>query len=426
MSDSTPPPGLLVPSVTSPPRTTAPTPPPPDPDPRHGRGRLLGLGLFTLLLAGALAFGAWRHFIRYRQVMETAENRRNFVPKVRVGQVRASGGMIRVILPATTSAFEEAGIFSRASGYVEKRYVDIGSRVKTGQLLAEITAPELDRQIAQAEATLGQTEAALRQTQANMELARVTYERDAKLVAQGYLSVQQGDVDRLNYQALLGSVGASQANVAAQREQVWVLRQQKAYQRVVAPFDGVVTRRNIDTGSLVQADAVSATAMFTLARDNVIRIQLHVPQDAAFGLAPGVPAVVRVPELPARTFPGTVTRLAEALQPDTRTLLAEIDVQNPDGALSPGIYCTVELRIPRKSPSLIVPGQAVIFDRKGLHVAVVEDGVAHIRDITEIRDLGTEVEVSAGVADGDKVILTPPVDLRDGDRVEIRPDAPPR
>jgi len=387
--------------------------------------RLLGLGLLMLVLC-SLAFGAWRHFTQYRQVMATAEALRNFIPNVRVGEVTASGETIRVILPATTSAFEEANIFSRASGYVEKRYVDIGSKVTAGQLLAEITAPELDRLIAQAEATLGQTEAALRQTQANMELAKVTYERDAKLVDQGYLSVQQGDVDRLNYQSLLGSVAASQANVEAQREQVRVLRQQKVYQRVVAPFDGVVTRRNIDNGSLVQADVASGTSMFTLAHGKVIRIQLHVPQDAAFGLAPGVAAVVRVPELPDRTFPGTVTRIAEALQPDTRTLLTEIDVQNPDGTLTPGIYCTVELRIPRKTASLIVPSQSIIFDRKGLHVAVVEDGVAHVRDIVEIRDLGTEVEVSSGVAAGDRVILNPPVDLRDGAKVQIRAESSPR
>lgn len=425
MSDRKPPPGMGLPET---PHTRAgenvgPSPTTDKTSSPTGR-RLLGLGLLALVL-GSLAFGAWKHFARYRQVMATAEELRNFVPNVRVGEVKASGETIRVILPATTSAFEEASIFSRASGYVEKRYVDIGSRVSAGQLLAEITAPELDRLIAQAEATLGQTEAALRQTQANMELAKVTYERDAKLVAQGYLSVQQGDVDRLNYQALLGSVAASQANVAAQQEQVRVLRQQKVYQRVVAPFDGIVTRRNIDNGSLVQADAASGTSMFTLAHGNVIRIQLHVPQDAAFGLAPGVAAVVRVPELP-ETFPGTVTRIAEALQPDTRTLLTEIDVQNPDGTLSPGIYCTVELRIPRKTASLIVPAQAVIFDRKGLHVAVVEDGVAHIRDIAEIRDLGTEVEVSSGVAAGDQVILNPPVDLLDGARVQIRAESSPR
>jgi RND family efflux transporter MFP subunit len=203
-----------------------------------------------------------------------------------------------------------------------------------------------------------------------------------------------------------------------------VLNQQKAYQSVVAPFDGVITQRNIDIGSLVQADAASGTFLFTLMQSEVLRIQLYVPQDEAFGVAPGVEAVIRVPEIPGRDFPGKVTRIAEALQPGSRTLLTEIDVPNPDRVLSPGIYCNVELKIPRRTPSLIVPSEAVVFNRDGLNVAVVENGVAHIRHVTVVRDFGTTVEVSAGVKDGDQVILNPPVDLTDGHKVEIRP-APP-
>src|SRR6266446_10246085 len=150
----------------------------------------------------------------------------------------------------------------------------------------------------------------------------------------------------------------------------------------------------------------------------------HRGNNEAFGLSPGVDAVVRVPEMPGRNYPGTVTRIADALQPGTRTLLIEIDVANPDHALTPGTYCTVELQIPRKTPSLIVPSEAIIFNRDGLSVAVVEGGVAHIRRITEVRDFGTTVEVSQGVKDGAQVILNPPVDLTDGRKVEIRP-APP-
>jgi RND family efflux transporter MFP subunit len=138
---------------------------------------------------------------------------------------------------------------------------------------------------------------------------------------------------------------------------------------------------------------------------------------------PGVDAVVRVPEIPDRTFPGKVARIADALDPATRTLTTEIDVPNPDGELSPGIYCTVELKIPRRTPSLIVPAGAIVFDRDGLHVLVVENGVAHSRKITEIRDLGTEVEVSNGVKQGDQVVITPPVDLEDGNKVKIRATA---
>jgi RND family efflux transporter MFP subunit len=199
-----------------------------------------------------------------------------------------------------------------------------------------------------------------------------------------------------------------------------VLRQQKTYQQVVAPFDGVVTRRNIDVGSLVQADATSGTFMFTLTQSDVMRIRLYVPQDAAIGVKPGIDAVVRVPEIPDRRFTGKVTRIADAQDPATRTLMTEIDVPNPDGELSPGVYCTVELKVPRRTPSLILPAGAIVFDRDGLHVLVVENGVVHSRKITEIRDLGTEVEVSEGVKEGDQVVLSPPVDLEDGNKVQVR------
>jgi RND family efflux transporter MFP subunit len=198
------------------------------------------------------------------------------------------------------------------------------------------------------------------------------------------------------------------------------LRQQKAYQRVFTPFDGVVTRRNIDVGSLVQADATSGTFMFTLTQSDVMRIRLYVPQDGAIGVRPGVDAAVRVPEIPDHSFPGKVARIADALDPATRTLMTEIDVPNPDGELSPGLYCSVELKIPRRTPSLIVPAGAMVFDADGLHVLVVKNGIVHSRKITEIRDLGTEVEISKGVKQGDHVVLTPPVDLDDGSKVQVR------
>ena len=386
--------------------------------PRSGR-LLLGFGALLLLLGG-LAIGVWRHYALHLEVTATAEEHRDFVPSVRVAAVRASSGTMSVTLPATTSPFEAADIFARASGYIERRNVDIGSRVRAGDLLAVITAPELDHQIVQAEASLAQAKATHRQTKAKRELGQVTWARDATLVNQGWVTQQQGDTDRLNYAAQQQAVRAETAAIASQEAQLAVLRQQKAYQQVVAPFDGVVTRRNIDVGSLVQADATSGTFMFTLTQNDVLRIRLYVPQDAAIGVKPGVDAVVRVPEIPDRVFAGKVARIADALDPATRTLLTEIDVPNPDGELSPGIYCTVELKVPRRTPSLIVPAGAIVFDRDGLHALVVEDGVAHSSKITEIRDLGTEVEVSDGVKQGDQVVVTPPVDLKDGSKVQIR------
>ena len=386
--------------------------------PRRSRGRLLGLAAFSLLAVG-LALGAWRHDWQYPETRTAAAQRHEFVPKVRIGTVKASDPITLVSLPATTSAFSVANLFARASGYIEKRNVDIGDRVKEGQLLVQITAPELDHQIAQAEATLVQTKASVQQTQANLDLARITWARDKPLVAKEDLTPQQGSIDVQNLKALEAGLAVAQANEAAQEAQLKVLNQQKAYQRVVAPFDGVITQRNIDVGSLVQADATSGTFMFTIMQSNVIRTQVFVPQDQAFGLGPGVEAVVRVPEIPNRTFPGKVTRIADALQPDTRTMLTEIDIPNPDGALAAGIYCMVELHIPRKTPSLLVPAEAIILNRDGVLVAVVENGVAHIRKVSVARDLGTTVEVRDGVKAGDQVILNPAVNLVEGSKVRI-------
>jgi RND family efflux transporter MFP subunit len=387
---------------------------------RLSGGQRLAVGA-SLLLCAALVIGFWQHYRLHAQVMATAAQRRDFIPSVRTALVRASDSTMAVTWPGTTEAFEQANIYARASGYISRRDVDIGSHVKAGQLLVEITAPELEHQIAQAEATLTQMEATLQQARANRDLAQVTWDRDKPLVQKGWVTPQQGDTDRLTLQAREAAVAVAEANITAQQAQLRVLNQQKAYQSVIAPFDGVITQRNVDIGSLVQADATSGTFLFILMHSDVIRIQLYVPQDEAFGLGPGVDAVVRVPEMPGRDFPGKVTRIADALQPGTRTLLTEIDVPNPDHALSPGTYCTVELKIPRKTPSLIVPSEAIIFNRDGLSVAVVADGIARIRTITVVRDFGTTVEVSAGVKDGDQVILNPPVDLSDGHKVKVRP-----
>ena len=209
---------------------------------------------------------------------------------------------------------------------------------------------------------LAQARASRRQAKANRELARVTWGRDSVLMKQGWTTQQQGDADRLNYQAQQQAARASDDTIKSQEAQLLVLRQQKAYQQVVAPFDGIVTRRNIDVGTLVQADTTSGTFMFTLSQSSVLRIQL-APQDAAIGVKPGIDAVVRVPEVRGRSFPGKVTRIAVALDPSTRTLP------------------------------------------------------------TEVRDLGTEVEVSDGVKAGDQVVLTPPVDLGEGGKVQVRAPA---
>ena len=415
-----PPPRPLLPA----PDRDAPESPQSDPTGRGGSGRrLLGLGVF-LLFTAALALGVWRHYEQHRQVIDTAEQQANFVPSVRVEAVAQRLGRLHVTLPATTLAFEAANIYARASGYVLQRYVDIGDHVTAGQLLAEITAPEVEAQVAQYQNSLQQAQATVRQNEAQRASTDVTSKRISVLAKDSWATQELADTDRYNFQAQQHATTAAEYNAAATEQQLKYYNQQKIYQQVVAPFDGVITQRNIDVGSLITADAAGGTSMFSLTHSDVIRVWVYVPQDSAFGVKPGVEAVIRVPAMPNLTFHGKVARIADALQPGTRTLLTEVDVPNPDGALQPGVYCTVQLKIPRQSPALIVPASAIIFNQNGMQVAVVENGVAHLRKIAITTDSGTEVEVNEGVKDGDKVILQPPVNLADADKVQIIPEPP--
>jgi RND family efflux transporter MFP subunit len=385
---------------------------------RRWGARVFAVGAF-LLLAGGVALGAWRHYSQQQGVIATAEEERDFVPSVRVATVKASPAVISVTLPATTAAFAQAEIYARATGYIGKRLVDIGDRVKEGQLLAELAVPEQDDQISQNEAMRNQLQSALDQAQANLKLAQVTWDRDHPLVNEGWATQQQGTIDVQTLKANDAAVGVARANIAAQDKLLMTLRQNRNYALVTAPFNGVITQRNVDVGSLVQGNANTGTFMFEVMQRDVIRVFVYVPQDAAFGVAPGVDAIVRVPEIPNREFLGRVTRIADALQSGTRTLLTEIDIPNPDDALAPGVYCTVELKIPRQTPSLVVPAEGIIFNRNGLQVAVVNDGKAEIRTIRVARDFGTWVEADAGVMSGDRVILNPPVNLVDGGQVRV-------
>jgi multidrug efflux pump subunit AcrA (membrane-fusion protein) len=227
-------------------RGAEPAPLPRDKAGRRPRGWLLG-ATAMLLLAGGLGYGGWQDYAQRQQVAATAQQQRDFVPEVLVGPVRPSSATVEVTLPATTFAYEVANIFARANGYIQNRNVDIGDHVKAGDVLAELTAPELDHQISQNQATLVQAQATLRQNQASKQLAQVTNDRIGTLVKQGWATTQLGDTDRLSLEAQDAAVGVAQANIEAQQSLIKVLTQQKAYQRVVAPFDGVITQRAVDT-----------------------------------------------------------------------------------------------------------------------------------------------------------------------------------
>src|SRR6516225_8780508 len=355
MNDLAQPPLLKRPPplLPEPDRHTAP--PPSAPGGRGGIGRrLLGLGVLVLLMA-ALALGIWWHYEQRREVMDTAAEQAHFVPSVRVENVRQHLGRLHVTLPATTLGFEEANIYARASGYVLKRYVDIGDHVKAGQLLAEITAPEVEAQVAQYQNSLQAAQATQRQNAAQRASTDVTSRRIAVLAKDGWATLENRDTDWYNFQAQKHATSAAEYSAAALDQQLKYFNQQKIYQQVIAPFDGEITQRNIDVGSLITADAAGGTSMFSLQRGDVIRIWVYVPQEDAFGVRPGIEAVVRVPAMPNLTFHGKVARIADALEPGTRTQLTEVDVPNPEGKLQPGVYCTVVLKIPRASPALIVP-----------------------------------------------------------------------
>lgn len=386
---------------------------------RRVLGRVIALAIFVLL---ALIGAGSVHQIALRQSAQAAivalEDR---VPEVRVLPVIATMTPRTLSLPGNTQPFERATLYARASGYIGEREVDIGSRVKEGDLLATITAPEIDDQLSQARAQLVQANAALDQAEAQAALAQATNQRTAKLVQDGWQTRQQGDQDRFSLAAQRASVSVAQANIRAAQAQVARLEKQQGYERVVAPFDGVITARNVDVGSLVTADSSTGTPLFSIARINVLRVQVYVPQDAVSGVKDGIATEVTVPEMPGRVFKGTVARTADALQADTRTLLVELDVDNADGALTAGLYCTVRFDVPRPTPSIVIPSEALIFSRDGLQVALFDNGTARLRTVRLDHDDGANVSIAEGLQPADQIIVSPPVDLVDGARVQPAP-----
>ena len=383
------------------------------------RPRRLGLIVLAALLglAALVAYGVFSHAQRREAALETEKQQEDSVPIVRIATVGVNSAPRVLDLPGSTEAFDAATVYARATGYISKRNVDIGSEVKAGDVLAVIAAPDLDQQLLQAEAQVAQLRAAIAQAQSNSQLAKVTNQRTQTLVVQGWQTKQQGDTDRLTAQAQAAAVQVAEANLQAGQAQVSRLKELTGFEKVVAPFDGFITQRHIDVGSLVTADQSTGTALFDIAHSEVLRTQIYVPQDAVFGLKDGASAEVRVPEIPGRVFHGTVARNANALTPGTRTRLTEVDVDNADGTLFPGLYCTVRLFIPRAQPVISIPAQALIFNKNGLTAAVYEDGIVRIRQLNLLADNGAEVDVLTGLKPEDKIILNPPINIRDGMRV---------
>jgi RND family efflux transporter MFP subunit len=380
--------------------------------------RMIGLGAIAAV-ALLVGFGAWSHSSRSADIIAVLEARKNAVPNVRTMTVVEDKAPRTIELPGNMAAFDTATLFARATGYISVRNVDIGSKVRKGDVLALIAAPDLDRQLDQAKAQLVQLQAAVEQAQADAELGRVTSARTSQLVVKGVSSAQQGDQDRLTFASRTAALAVARANVVAQQAAVNRLVQLTSFEQVTAPFDGVITGRFIDVGSLLIADnAFGATSLFSIARTDVLRVQVYVPQTDYFGIKDGDSATVTVPELPDRVFEGKVARNAKALAAGTRTLLTEVDVNNKDGVLTAGLYGIVHFQVRRSNPVVLIPSQAVIFNKDGLSAAVVSNGKVELRKLELEADNGVNVEVRIGLRPGDRVILSPPANIADGMRVQ--------
>ncbi|HEY1948985.1 MAG TPA: efflux RND transporter periplasmic adaptor subunit [Bryobacteraceae bacterium] len=355
------------------------------------------------------------------------------LPRATVMQVSRSSKNSELELPGNIQAITEAPILGRADGYVKRRLVDIGDRVKAGQVVAEIEAPELDEQVNQSQAALEQTKASLEQAlandeqgKANAELARVNAQRWANLVTRGVVSKQDNDLYQTQYHVQVASVHALDKAVSAQRSNVSAaeanlarLQRMGSYRTVRAPFDGVITQRNVDIGALV---STGSTLLYRIAQTETLRTYVNVPQSGASSIRPGQTALLTVANLPGRTFTGTIARTSNSLDPTSRTLLVEVRVPNKEGALLPGMYAQVNLSNKRVDPPLAIPSEALVVHSDGTLAAVLRpDHTVHLQKITIGRDYGDRMEVIDGLHDGDTIVLNPGDLAREGVKIEPVP-----
>lgn len=419
-------------------------------------------GLFVV--GALLAVGIAPRISRTTRAVAAAPASTPATPAVNGTVAVEAPAIAEVLLPGATEAERVASVFARATGYVRERYVDIGDKVRAGQLLALIETPEVSQELSQARAALEESRAAakqaratlerakasvdqaqanIRQAEANQEIAGATYSRWSRLVKKGVLSQQEGDEKESTFNARKAEVAAAEASVATARANVTAvaaavdaadaavrvrqanverLQQLVAFNRVTAPFDGVITARGVERGDLVVADAgATGRSLFTVAQIDALRIQVNVPQTFAPDIKHGLSAQVLVKERPGRAVAGIVARTASSLDPTSRTLRVEVTVQNRDGLLLPGMYAQVQFALPRSKRAVIVPAAALISGPEGIRVAVVTpSGNATFRKIAVERDLGAEVEVTEGLEAGELLVANPPESLTEGQRVEVR------
>jgi RND family efflux transporter MFP subunit len=362
-------------------------------------------------------------------IVAEAQEAERSLPRVEVTPVLRATADSELRLPGSIQAIEEAPILARADGYIVRRMADIGDTVRAGQPLAEIEALEVDEQIRQARAAVQQAKANVNQAasnlkrgQADVEFARVTAERYASLAAQGVVSRHDNDRYRSDLEAqvaavqsLKDAIAVQDGNLAAAQASLARLERLKEYQTVKAPFDGVITVRNVETGALVSS---GNTLLFRIAQTRTVRTYLNVPQAYAGSVREGQTARLSVSDLPGRQFSGRVARTAKALDPASRTLLVEVHVENSSGALLPGMYARVDLASGRKDLPLVIPSDAMIVRADGTSVATVRDNKVRLRKVEIGRDYGDRIEVLSGLDEGDLVIQNPGDLAREGLSVE--------
>jgi membrane fusion protein, multidrug efflux system len=376
-------------------------PPEVPPAPPRKALTIVGVLLVVLLIAGG--FTMLSRMSHERALAKETE--RETVPTVAVINPVSEKPDEDLILPGSLLAYEESPIYARTSGYLVRWYKDIGSRVKKGELLAKIDAPEVDQE-------LNQTRAARQQTLAQMELAKISADRWENLRKTDSVSAQEADQQVSGYKQ-------SQANLAAAEANVRRLEQLEGFKDVYAPFSGVLTRRNVDPGALINAGA-GGRELFDLARVDPLRVYTSVPQAYAPSIKVGAKTVITLQEFPGQKFLGTVTRTAEAIDPATRTLLTEVDVPNKDGHLLPGSFGEVHFAVGTNANKVTIPVNAMLFRAEGPRVAVIgPGGKVQLRPINIGRDYGATLEVLGGILPTDQVVINPADSLEDGQQVNV-------
>ncbi|HZW80631.1 MAG TPA: efflux RND transporter periplasmic adaptor subunit [Candidatus Deferrimicrobiaceae bacterium] len=369
----------------------------------HKRWLAMAIGLG--LVAALLVSGIWSR-VRARTTLKV-ETDQNALTAVSIVLPKRTAPAQEIILPGNVQPYITSPIFARTNGYLKKWYFDIGAHVKKGQLLAVIETPELDQQLEQSISNLNTAKA-------NLALAQITRNRYEALVKKNAVPQQYVDNAVGTYNADNAIVEASQANVRQ-------LQAMQSFEKVYAPFDGVITARNTDIGDLINSGSNSnvKTDLFHIAQPGVLRVYVNVPEEYSRGMKVGMTADLVLAEFPGRKFQGKLVRTADAINITTRTLLIEVDVENPTGTLLTGSYAEVHLLVPASKSTFLLPVNALLFRSEGLHVGIVKEGRVSISPVTAGHDFGNEIEIVSGLQPEDQVVINPPDSLVSGQQVQI-------